>query len=309
MRASRLVALLLLLQERREATADTLASELEVSVRTIYRDVVALQGAGVPLWTEAGPGGGIRLLDGWTGRLDGITIDEAGALFLAGTVAQAEVLSTLPRELAARAGRIRERFHVDAPDWFSRDEPVPHLGAVADAVWTGRRLDLRYGEGERRVDPLGLVLKAGRWYLVAAHRSRPRTYRVGRITAAEVRDERAERPENFDLAAWWAGSAADFDRAIRRTEVTLRVSPRGLRLLPRAILLPSPPDAGEPDDEGWVELTVPVESDEVAAHQLLSLAGEVEVLSPLAVRLALADTGAAMAARNARTGDGSSTDP
>src|SRR3954462_10106133 len=164
MRASRLVALLLLLQQRREATADALAAELEGSVRTVYRDVVALQGAGVPLWTETGPKGGIRLLDGWSGRLDGIAPDESGALFLAGTVAQASVLSTLPRELTARAGRIRERFHVDAPDWFSRDEPVPHLDAVADGVWTGRRLDLRYGDAERRVDPLGLVLKAGRWY-------------------------------------------------------------------------------------------------------------------------------------------------
>jgi predicted DNA-binding transcriptional regulator YafY len=307
MRASRLVSILLLLQERREATADALATELEVSVRTIYRDVVALQGAGVPLWTETGPGGGIRLLDGWTGRLEGITVDEAGALFLAGTVAQASVLSSLPRDLAARAGRIRERFHVDAPDWFSREEPVPHLGVVADAVWSGRRLDLRYGEAGRRVDPLGLVLKAGRWYLVAAHRAQPRTYRVGRITAATVRDERVERPDRFDLAAWWAGSAADFDRAIRRTEVRLRVSARGLRMLPRAITLPDPPDAGEPHADGWYELTVPVESDQVAAHQLLALAGELEVLAPPAVRATLARLGTALAHANTRTGDGSST--
>src|SRR5687768_819043 len=101
MRASRLVALLLHLQERRAATASALADELEVSVRTIYRDVASLQAAGVPIWTETGPGGGIRLLDGWSGRLDGIGVDEAGALFLAGTVAQAEVLATLPRELGA----------------------------------------------------------------------------------------------------------------------------------------------------------------------------------------------------------------
>jgi predicted DNA-binding transcriptional regulator YafY len=308
MRASRLVALLLLLQERREATADALAAELEVSVRTIYRDVVALQAAGVPLWTESGPGGGIRLLDGWSGRLDGITPDEAGALFLAGTVAQASVLATLPRELAARAGRIRERFHVDAPGWFSGDEPVPHLDAVADAVWTGRRLDLRYGDAERRVDPLGLVVKAGRWYLVAAHRGRARTYRIGRITAATVRDERAERPEGFDLAEWWQASAADFDTAIRRTEVTLRVSPRGLRLLPRAVTLPSL-EAPPPDADGWFTLTVPVETDEVAAHQLLSLAGDVEVLAPEAVRRRLAEAGAALVAAHARAGEAASTDP
>jgi predicted DNA-binding transcriptional regulator YafY len=300
MRASRLVQLLLLLQERREATADALATELEVSVRTIYRDVVALQSAGVPLWTESGPGGGIRLLDGWSGRLDGIAPDEAGALFLAGTVAQASVLRTLPRELAARAGRIRERFHVDAPDWWAGEEPVPHLDVVADAVWTGRRLDLVYVRAERRVDPLDLVLKAGRWYLVAAHRGQPRTYRVGRITKASVRDEPVERPDGFDLAAWWARSSEDFDRAIRRTEVTVRVSPRGLRLLPRAITLPSV-DAPEPDADGWTTLTVPVESDEVVAHQLLALAGQVEVLDPPAVRAALADAGAALAATNGAT--------
>src|SRR5438132_9462583 len=168
MRASRLVALLLELQATSTVTAAELAARLEGSVRTIYRDVASLQAAGVPVWTEAGPGGGIRLLDGWTGRLVGIAVDEAGALFLAGSVAQAEVLATLPRDLAARAGRIRERLHVDAPDWFTQAEPVPHLAVVADAVWTGRRLDVRYGPARRRVDPLGLVLKGGRWYLVAA---------------------------------------------------------------------------------------------------------------------------------------------
>ena len=300
MRASRLVQLLLLLQERREATADALAAELEVSVRTIYRDVVALQSAGVPLWTESGPGGGIRLLEGWSGRLDGIAPDEAGALFLAGTVAQASVLRTLPRELGARAGRIRERFHVDAPDWWAREEAVPHLDVVADAVWTGRRLDLTYVEAERRVDPLGLVVKAGRWYLVAAHRGQPRTYRVSRITRAAVRDERAERPDGFVLADWWAQSFVEFDRAIRRSEVTVRVSDRGLALLPRAVTLPSI-DAPEPDADGWYTLTVPVESDHVASHQLLSLAGHVEVLDPPAVRAALAEAGAALAATNGAT--------
>jgi predicted DNA-binding transcriptional regulator YafY len=297
MRASRLVELLLLLQERREATAAALADELEVSVRTIYRDVSALQTAGVPLWTEAGPGGGIRLLDGWTGRLDGIALDEAGALFLAGSIAQAKVLSTLPRELRSRAGRIRERFHVDAPDWFTADEPVPHLDVVAHGVWTGRRLDVVYAGSERQLDPLGLVLKAGRWYLVAAHRGRPSTWRIGRIESASVRDEPAERPPDFDLATWWQASSREFDRAIRRSEVRLRVSERGLRTLRHAVQLPDLVP-GAPAGDGWYELTIPVESDEVAAHQLLAVGAEVEVLEPVAVRRALAEAGAAMAARN-----------
>ena len=298
MRASRLIALLLELQSRPHATAAELAARLEVSVRTIYRDVGALQAAGVPLWTEAGPGGGIRLVDGWTGRLDGIALDEAGALFLAGAVARAEVLATLPRDLAARAGRIRERLHVDAPDWFTRQDDVPQLAAVADAVWTERRLDLRYGVAQRRVDPLGLVLKAGRWYLVAAHRGQPRTYRVSRIEQAEVRAEPAVRPPGFDLETWWQASAADFDRSIRHTEVRLRVSPRGLRVLAQALTLPTAPEPGPAGADGWFTLTVPAETDTIAAHQLLALGPDVEVIAPRTVRRALAEAGAAMAVRN-----------
>jgi predicted DNA-binding transcriptional regulator YafY len=298
MRASRLVAVLLDLQDHERTTAASLARRLEVSERTIYRDVAALQAAGVPIWTESGPGGGIRLLDGWTGRLDGIALDEAGALFLAGTVASAEVLATLPRELAGRAGRIRERLHVDAPDWFTTPDESPMLSTVAEAVWSGHRLDLRYGDVDRRVDPLGLVLKAGRWYLVALHRGAPRTYRVGRITQAARRDEKVVRPDGFDLARHWEAAAAEFDRSIRRSTVRLRVSRRGLRWLARALTLPTDPEPGEPDPDGWFELVLPVESDEVAAHQLLMLGADVEVLAPEAVRRSLAATGAAIAARH-----------
>lgn len=161
MRASRLLAILLRLQQVGPATSGQLASELEVSVRTIYRDVAALQAAGVPVWTETGPGGGVRLLEGWRSRLDGLTADEAGALFLGGApgavaelglgtvlaAAQAKVLATLPPELRSRAARVRQRFLLDAPGWFHHDEELPHLATVADAVWAERRVDLRYRRG------------------------------------------------------------------------------------------------------------------------------------------------------------------
>ncbi len=177
MRSARLLALLLVLQRRGRATAAELAGELEVSVRTLYRDVAALTEAGVPVWAEPGPHGGIRLVEGWRTRLDGLSADEAAALFLSGAPqaaadlglaavavnARAKVDATLPAELRGRAGRIRERFLLDAPGWFARPEPLGALPAVADAVWEARRLDLRYGPRatRRRVDPLGLVLKAG----------------------------------------------------------------------------------------------------------------------------------------------------
>ena len=319
-RASRLLAILLRLQDAGPATAERLADELEVSVRTIYRDVAALQAAGVPIWTETGPRGGIRLLDGWRTRLDGLTADEAGALFLAGApgavaelglgtvlaAAQAKVLSTLPPELRGRAGRVQERFVLDAPGWFHHGEDLPHLATVADAVWSEHRVDLRYrrgrGEVSRRVDPLGLVLKAGTWYLAARHRGDVRTYRVGRIAAVSTRRERFVRPDGFDLATYWAESSAAFDRSILRERVRIRLSPRAARDLVWFVDATAAAEAlaaaGPPDDSGWVEIDLAVEEEAVAAAQLLALGAGVEVVAPATLRATVAATGAAIAELN-----------
>src|SRR5881409_1647000 len=185
MRASRLVSLLLLLQARGGMTASDLAHELEVSVRTIHRDVEALGAAGVPIYAERGPAGGIRLVDGYRTRLTGMTSEEAQALFLSGlpgpaaelglgtvvSAAQLKVLAALPPELRARASRVTQRFHLDAPGWFRSAEAVSHLEQLAEAVWDGRRIEIRYRRADRVqnrvVEPLGLVLKGGIWYLVA----------------------------------------------------------------------------------------------------------------------------------------------
>ena len=321
MRASRLVAVLLHVQRSGRATAPELAAALEVSVRTIYRDVAALQEAGVPLWTEPGPSGGVRLVEGWRFPLDGLSADETAALVLGagpagaaelglGTVlaaAQSKVLSALPAELRSRATRMQERFHLDAPGWFAREEPAPHLATVAEAVWSGVRLDIGYRTGDRlvrrRLDPLGLVLKAGTWYLVAAHRGEPRTYRVSRVTAAERRPEPVTRPAGWHLAGFWERSAADFDRAILRLPCRLRLDRVALRRLPAAVPGPSTAaavaGATPPDDEGRCCVDLAVESVAVAVSQLASLGGVVEVLEPPSLRAALAAHGAGLAAANA----------
>ena len=320
-RASRLLAILLRLQQAGAATSEQLASELEVSTRTIYRDVAALQAAGVPVWTETGPGGGVRLLEGWRARLDGLTADEAGALFLGGApgavaelglgtvlaAAQAKVLATLPPELRGRAARVRQRFLLDAPGWFHHGEELPHLATVADAVWSDRRVQLRYrrggGAAARRVDPLGLVLKAGTWYLVARHRGTPLTYRVSRIVGAAALDERFDRPDGFDLASHWAESSAAFDRSILRERVWLRLSPMAARQLGWFVDATAATEAlataGPPDDEGWVEVDLAVEEEAVAAGQLLALGAGVEVLGPASLRASMAETGRRMAELNA----------
>jgi len=232
MRASRLVSMLLLLQTRGRLTARQLADTLEVSVRTVYRDVESLGAAGVPVYGEPGHDGGYQLLDGYRTQLTGFTEGEAESLFLTGlpgaaadlglgatvTAAQLKLLAALPAELRDRAGRVAERFHLDAPSWYREADATPYLSTVAAAVWRQRALRMRYlrwaapQEVTRVVAPHGLVLKAGRWYLVARHPADHgdalRTYRVSRLLSAELLDEPFERLPGFVLADHWRGSTS-----------------------------------------------------------------------------------------------------
>src|SRR4051795_5599667 len=277
MRASRLVALLLLLQTRGQLTAGELAQELEVSIPTVDRDVEALSEAGVPIYTERGPHGGIRLVDGYRTRLTGLTSDEAEALFLSGlpgpaaelglgTVvagARLKVLAALPPELRGRASRLLERFHLDAGGWFRSGEAVPHLSTIAQCVWEGQRLEIDYDRGDtlvtRTLDPLGLVLKAGIWYLVAEHDDQLRTYRVSRVMGAAGQPEKAHRPDGFDLAAYWAESIATYEREAPRLEVTVRVRRDAFRRMEdifSASVMASARDLPDPDPDIWRRLTL-----------------------------------------------------
>jgi predicted DNA-binding transcriptional regulator YafY len=314
MRASRLVSLLLLLQTRGRMTAQELAERLEVSVRTIYRDVESLHTAGIPLYGDAGPRGGYQLLDGYRTRLTGLTTDEAESLFLAGlpgpaaelglaavvTAAQLKLMAALPVELRDRAGRIQERFHLDAPTWYRDQQPVTHLPAVADAVWNERVLEVRYRrwkapqEVERRLEPYGLVVKAGRWYLVARAGEQVRTYRVSQILGLHALPERFTRPDGFDLAAYWQAYLAEFEARLRWGEAVIRLSPQGMRLLANlmtpGVAAAAKESARPPDGEGWTQVTVPIESIEHAAGEFLRLGTDVEVLAPAELRDRVATT-------------------
>ncbi|MFI6910113.1 helix-turn-helix transcriptional regulator [Nonomuraea sp. NPDC050394] len=305
MRASRLVSILLLLQTRGRMTARELAERLEVSVRTIYRDVESLHTAGVPLYGDAGTNGGYQLLDGYRTRLTGLTSDEAESLFLAGlpgpaaelglgavvTAAQLKLMAALPVELRDRAGRVRERFHLDAPAWYRERDPLPFLPAVADAVWRERVLDVRYkswkGEVTRRLEPYGLVVKAGRWYLVARGGEHVRTYRVWQILDLVVREEAFTRPDGFDLAAHWQEYLTEFQARLRRGEAVARLTPRGMDRL-REMMTPGVVGAAEasarPLPDGRTEVTLPIESVEHALSEFLRLGADVEVRTPAELR-------------------------
>lgn len=317
MRASRLLSLLLLLQTRGRMTAHELAGELEVSVRTIYRDVESLSAAGVPVYADRGPSGGYQLLDGYRTRLTGLTVDEAETLFLSGvpgpvaelglgavlTAAELKLRASLPPELGARAGRIRERFHLDAPGWFRRDEQVPHLSALAGAVWDERLVQVRYlrwkapREVTRRLAPLGVVLKAGRWYLVAAPADdldHPLTFRVSNVLGADVLDQAFTRPDGFDLAEFWQAWAKRYEQSLYVEQATVRITTEALAKMPHVF----PPgmsraalaNAGPPGDDGWLHTTVPIESVRHGLTELLKLGAAVEVLGPPELRERFTET-------------------
>jgi predicted DNA-binding transcriptional regulator YafY len=320
MRASRLVSLLLLLQNRGRLTAGELARELEVSERTIHRDVEALSEAGVPIFAERGPHGGVQLVDGYRTRLTGMTAEEAEALFLSGlpgpaaelglgtvmTAAQLKVLAALPGELRARASRLVERFYLDATGWFHDNEPVPHLPSLAEAVWEMRPVTIEYERGDRpvrrEIQPLGLVLKAGTWYVVALFEGEPRTYRVSRVSGVEFGDGQFRRPDGFDLATFWTESSAAYEREVMRLPVVIRVAPGALERLAEFVgwrAIEQAEEIGGPDPDGWRRLRLRLDWPEEVPGRLLGVGGDLEVLEPPEVRSALVALASGAVARHA----------
>lgn len=305
MRASRLLSILIMLQLRGRLSAVALAQEFEVSIRTIYRDIDQLSAAGVPVYAERGRAGGFALHDGYRTRLTGFTPAEAEALLLAGAghaaadlgvgaeaaAAQLKLLASLPPDAGASAQRIASRFHLDPGDWYARDEKLDFLPALASAVWRERRVRIRYESWKevvkRDLDPLGLVLKAGRWYLVAASKGKPRTYRASSIQAIETLEAKAERPPRFDLARHWTQSVKDLDQRLMRSRAVVKLSVEGRRLLRE--INPAGAEAAEAEHTpcrppGWIKASIPFEDSSHGLRQMLRMGPEIEVLEPAELR-------------------------
>ncbi|MFI7357985.1 helix-turn-helix transcriptional regulator [Streptomyces avidinii] len=338
MRAARLIRMALLIQSRPGLTAAVLARELEISERTVIRDAQALQEAGIPVRSERGRGGGYFLAPGYRTRLTTLHPSEAETLFLSGLpsalrdlglsdaagTARLKLTATLLPSLREAAESSVRRFHLDAPAWFREPAAPELLPELARAVWSDRAVELTYarpGQGgaapaavSRVVEPYGLVLKAGTWYVVArirgARKERDggwRTYRVDRITAlapAPGAQEPFVRRASFDLAAHWEAGSAAFARTLLRTTVTVRLTAGGLRRLPAVVDGAAVQDAlasaTVPDAAGRVTLDLPAESEDVAFDQLARLGADAEVLAPASLRTRFCERAAALAALYAR---------
>lgn len=307
MRADRLFSIVMLLQTRGRMTANELSRELGVSERTLYRDLDTLSSAGIPLYADKGPGGGYALLESWRATLTSLTESEASALFITTIPEQfaalgmdktlkgalLKLLAALPINRRQRIERERSRIHLDPAPWWQPTDETPFLGVIQRALWDNQRLAIAYDKGrneehtKRVVEPYGLVAKASWWYLVANGQTGIRTYRVARISDAQLLEETFERPADFDLQQYWKETRDSFETSRPSYPVTLRLNEGGLLYL-RDHYGPKETQKmlakAHVDDAGWWTLTITYERREWALHAVLGMGGNAEVLAPSELR-------------------------
>jgi predicted DNA-binding transcriptional regulator YafY len=313
MRADRLLRLALLLQARGRMTASALAAELEVTVRTIYRDLEALGAAGIPVYAESGPGGGCQLVEGYRTPLTGLTNEEAAALLILGVptalrdVGLGPPLQAAHRRLndATRGPRTEVTVHLDMPRWFHATEETTHLPQLADGIRRRHRVAVTHSrDGQatksRELQPLGIVNKAGAWYLVSSAGERVIVLRVARIRTVRVLDTTFRRPKSFDLVAFWGAWSTDFETSRPHIDVVVYASPDALATMPEVFgdaARQALRDASEPDASGWRHITLRFEHDAAAISRLAGFGSEVEIKSPPRHRAHIVDTATAILSR------------
>ncbi|MFD4429021.1 helix-turn-helix transcriptional regulator [Nocardia sp. NPDC058497] len=321
MRADRLVSLVLLLRQRGRLSATELADELEVSTRTVLRDIEALSSAGVPVFAERGRHGGFALLPGFRTELTGLNHDEALALLVAGSrrgaqafglgsalaSAMLKVVDALPDSYRNTAADVAERLLIDPEtDLLSRRvvaEEVPGtiLAEVRRAVFAGNKLRIHYAAIDqdptwRTVDPIGLVVVRDQGYLLALRSGAERTYRLSRVLAAEELAEPAQRPDRVDLDLAWRERSTRFRTGGDQLAVLVRVNPaRREELVSTALAVRTE----EPDADGWLRMEVAFQDARHAEWALWQLGTDAEAVAPQSLRTALRDRAAAIATRYA----------
>lgn len=303
MRADRLLSILLLLQVHQRITAKELASRLEVSERTIHRDMEALSSSGIPVVADRGTGGGWRLLEEYRTRLNGLNENEVEVLFMglpervlrdlglqkASEGAQLKLFTALPTMYKQRAEYARQRLYIDSASWRNTEEATPALARIQEAVWQDRKLSFSYRRAdgtyvERVADPLGLVVKGSVWYLVVAIDDSVRTYRISRIKEAQVLDEASQRPPDFDLASYWKQSLVDFKAALPRYYVTVYADEYALARLNQSPYVHRIEQMERLDGEGRVKLVIRFDVEMEAHDFLIGFGSHIEIIEPDTLR-------------------------
>jgi predicted DNA-binding transcriptional regulator YafY len=304
LRADRLLSLLLILQTGGKVKAKDLARRLEVSQRTVYRDLDALTASGVPVYAEPGPAGGIALLGDYRTELTGLNDAKIQALFLtrparlladlglakASEAALIKLLAAIPVKSQRGAEDARQRLYIDVTGWKNYQEAVPFLPALQEAIWRERKLRLRYARADgqavaRLADPLGLVARGSVWYLVASVEGEVRSYRVSRVQDATVTDEPCVRQEGFDLAAYWEASKLDFKANLPRYPVTVLAAPDILERMRTSGRYARVEEVEEAEDaDGWLKVHILFEVAWEACEYVLSFGPQLEVVEPPALR-------------------------
>jgi predicted DNA-binding transcriptional regulator YafY len=304
MRADRLLSIVLLLQAHHQMTSRDLASRLEVSERTIHRDMEALSGAGIPVIAARGSGGGWSLLGEYRTTLTGLTEAEIQSLFVtkptklladlhlekAADGAHLKLLASLPTAFRQGAERARQRIHIDVSGWSRREEAVPFLPLLQEALWLERKLNIKYKRGEkcepveRLLSPLGLVAKGSVWYLVASVDESVRSYRVSRIADAQILNEPATIPADFNLADYWERSASTFKSTVPNYLATFWVPPAVILRLPFAGRFARVNETEETDARGWRKVCVGFDVEEMACEYAVSFGPNLEVIEPTELR-------------------------
>lgn len=311
MKADRLLSVLMLLQRDGQLTAKELASELEVSERTIYRDIVALSVAGVPVYSEPGPGGGYGLLDSFKTNLTGLTQGEVKALFMLSIpdafadlgasqelkAALLKLSAAIPATFRQDGARVRQRFFLDSTWWQQGRQAIPHLQVLDEAIWRDSKVTINYQlplgiEVEQVVDPYGLIVKAGAWYLIYSVNGCVRVHRVSNLLDVRTTELTFERSVDFKLVSFWKEWCAKREEGFSFYAVKVRAKSAILPMLARYFSNRSRQEfqqTGQPDSEGWATLQLSFQSFEAARDCLLGFGSGIEVIEPIALRLSVID--------------------
>jgi len=304
MRADRLLSIVLLLQTHGQLSSRKLAERLEVSERTIHRDMDALSVSGIPIVAARGSSGGWSLLGEYRTNLTGLNQAEIQSLFVtqppklladlrlqkASEGALMKLLAALPVMYRQGAEQARKRIHIDTAGWSRPEESVPLLPVIQEAIWSERKLRFTYQRGagcddvEREVDPLGLVAKGSAWYLVACVSGEVRSYRISRVLRAEVLGEPCTIPPGFDLAAFWEQSTTQFKSNLPKYMAKFRVAPEVFPRLRFAGRFARVGDVAERDLQGWFVVSVGFDVEEIACEYALSFGPNLEVIEPRSLR-------------------------